>query len=118
MSRWKLFDRFKSKEEVPHESEEMIECEKESKEESTPPESEETVQEEPEESTLVEYRETLHTEGSTTKKKNTTASDQRVWRDMNTIEKNIDNLRKTKKTKPRSELDKTVDKILSKSKKK
>lgn len=110
MSRWKLFGKSKSKEEEITESEETI------KEEETE-ENIETDQE-PEDQPLAEYHETLHTGVSTSKKKAKASSDQRIWRDVGGIEEKIDNLHKIKAQKPVSEIDKTVDKLLAKKKKK
>ena len=107
MSKWKLFSKSKQKEEEPQ------------PEENTATELEETTKEEQEtgEKPLAEYRETLQT-GSKTKKTSKPISNQIVWRDVNTIEKNIDNLHITRAQKPVTQLDKTVDRLLEKRKKK
>jgi hypothetical protein len=73
---------------------------------------------------LAEYKETLYTEGSTPKKysivqkKNMEANDQRIWRDVKSIEKNVDNIDKGEAQKPSQELDQAVDRILFKRKRK
>lgn len=113
MVRWKLFGKSKSKEDEEPEPQE-----------ATPQESEETIQpeteQEPEKTMLPEYHETLYAEGSATKKgkKDKETHSQRIWRDVNAIEERVDNIHKSKAKKPTSELNKTVDKILSKRKKK
>ena len=111
MARWKLFGKSKSKEEKIIESEETI------KEEETEEDIE--TDQEPEDQPLAEYHETLYTGASTSKKaKTTTSSDQRIWRDVDAIEDKIDNLHKIKAQKPVSEIDKTVDKLITKWEKK
>ena len=106
MSKWKLFSKSEQKEEPQPE-------------ENTATELEETTKEEQEtgEKPLAEYRETLQT-GSKTKKTSKPVSNQIVWRDVDTIEKNIDNLHITQAQKPVTQLDKTVDRLLKKRKKK
>jgi hypothetical protein len=111
MSRWKIFGRSKSKEDEITEPEEII------KEEEKTEENIETTQE-PEEQPLAGYNETLYTGGSTSKKGTTASSDQRIWRDIDAIEEKVDNLHITRAQKPVTELDKTVDKLILKSKKK
>jgi len=115
MVRWKLFGRSKPKEDEEPEHQEV--------QEPTPQEPEETIQpeteKEPEKPTMPEYRETLYTKGSTPKKgkkHHKETINQTTWRDINAIEENVDNIRKSKK--PVSKLDKKVDKILSRKKKK
>jgi len=105
MAKWKLFSRSKSKDE-------------ESK-------REETIQAQPEKPVSVEYHETLYAEDSASKKDSKSrrdekeSSDQRIWRDVNSIEKNVDNIDKSKaKETAESDLNKTVDRILSKKKNK
>jgi len=116
MVRWKLFGRSKPKEEEPE------------GEESIQEESKETMQsdmeQEPEETILAEHHETLHAVDSKSKKSSSAKAkyresyNQTSWRDVNAIEENVDNLRMSKTKKPVSELNKKVDKILSKRKKK
>jgi len=113
MSRWRLFGKSKSKEDEIAKPEEITEEETEEIEEEI------EIEKEPEEEPLVEYHETLQTGVSTSKKTKTTApSDQRIWRDVNNIEEKIDNLHIAKAKKPVTELDKTVDKLIDKQKKK
>ncbi len=109
MSIWKLFGRLKPK------KDEMIERNETIKEEI----EEIKTDQEKEDRPIVEYHETLHTSDSTFKKgKNTALQNQRIWRDVNTIENKIDDLHKTKAQKPVSEVEKTVDKLIAKQKKK
>ena len=115
MARWKLFGRSKSIDEEPV-SEEPSQI---GSEENILSETEQ----EPEESKMIEYHETLYSTDSKSKKQSKfqqAYSDQRIWRDLNAIEENIDGLDKTKVESPTSQLDedinKTVDKLLSKKK--
>ncbi len=125
MTRWKLFGRkkldnketelpeFISEEKpiVDNKSEpKQIEAEVESNTDSSKyePELEKPV--------LAEYTETLH-EGKSTSKDSKKPGDQRIWRDLDSIEGNVDNLKKHKTRKSESGLDEAVDKILSKKKK-
>jgi len=118
MARWKLFGRSKSIDEEP-------ECE-----ESFQIETEETIlsetDQDTEDSTMVEYHETLYSKDSKSKKlsksqqTHKSPSDQRIWRDVNSIEENIDGLDKSKLESSAPQLDndinKAVDKLLSKKK--
>jgi len=115
MTRWKLFGRSKSIDEEL-ENEEPLQIE-----------SEEAIlsetEQEPEDSKMIEYHETLYSKDSKSKKHSKfqqAYSDQRIWRDVNAIEENIDGLDKSKFKSPTSQLDddvnKTVDKLLSKKK--
>ena len=105
MSRWKLFG--KSKEEKEPETTEEAE------------EKEEVG--EPEDKPIAEYRETLET-GKATSTKTSVGSgataDQRLWRDVDTIEDDIDTLGNKKSEKPISNLDEKVDKLIEKNKSK
>jgi len=69
---------------------------------------------------LAEYKETLYGADSTKKElaKKKESGDQRIWRDVKSIEKNVDNLDKGKIQKPSHKLDETVDRILFKRKRK
>ena len=110
MVRWKLFGRAK-KEDLDQNEEENTETSMESSDE------EKEVVDEP----IAEYRETLETGKTTSKtttKKTTVPSKQRIWRDVDSIEGNIDNLHIKKAKKPVTELDKKVDGIIEKRKKK
>jgi hypothetical protein len=110
MAKWKLLSRLKSKDE------------REKGEEFQQGESTEVM--EPEKPILAEQSETLYAvssaskKSSSTKRTNTSPSDQRIWRDVNAIEENVDYIEKNKAKTPVSELDKTVDKLLAKRKKK
>lgn len=111
MARWRLFGKIKSKEEKSTEPQETTKEEIKEPKETV---EEEDVQEE--EEILAEYKETLHTSSATSKKgKKYIISDQRIWRDMDSIEKNIDNLEIKKVVKPVSELEKKVDNIISRN---
>jgi hypothetical protein len=70
---------------------------------------------------LAEYKETLYTAAKSSKKtkSNTTSStEQRYWRDVDLIEKKVDHLHINRAQKPTTEVDKTVDKLIQKRKKK
>lgn len=69
---------------------------------------------------LAEYKETLYTNTKSSKKTNSTSSSKNniSWRDVNSIENKIDKLHTTKAQKPKTEIDKTVDKVITKGKKK
>jgi len=103
MSRWKIFG--KSKEE---------------KEPETTQELEEEVVES-EDKPIAEYRETLET-GKATSSKTTVGTgataDQRLWRDVDSIEGDIDTLDARKSEKSISNLDEKVDKLIEKRKSK
>ena len=110
MVRWKLFGRAK-KEESDQNEEENTEISMESSDE------EKEVVDEP----IAEYHETLETgtiTSKTTTVKTTTPSEQRIWRDVDAIEETIDNIHIKKEKKPVTELDKKVDSIIEKRKKK
>ena len=92
MSRWRLFGRSKEVDVVEENTEEN--------------------------KAHAEHREALYTGVSTSKKtRSTTSSDQRIWRDVGAIEKEVDEIH-VAKSKPSSDVDKTVDKLISKRKKK
>jgi len=110
MARWRLFGRSKPKEEEITEPSEKAE---EIPEPSEKVAEEVTVQEE--DQPLTEYKETLYTGVSTSKKgEKQVSSDQRIWRDIDSIEKNIDKLHLKEAKKPVTELEKKVDLIISK----
>ena len=91
MTKWKMFNKSKPKEE--------------------------TIQA-PENKPLVEHRETLYTSSPSSKKAGTTtSSDQRIWRDVKTIEENIDTIHVSKSGESSPDLDKTVDRLIAKKKK-
>jgi len=112
MARWKLFSKLKFKEKKNSEPQEKIEEEKITEPQETLEENESVEEEE----ILAEYKETLYTSSHTSKKgKKQVLSDQRIWRDMDSIEKNIDDLEIKKVEKPVTELEKKVDKIISRN---
>lgn len=112
MAKWKLFGRFKVKED----EEVLKESEQESSEELI------DIETKQEDKILAEHTETLYSKGTTPKKKDssltksTYPSDQRIWRDVNAIEENIDHIHKTKSNIPHSKVEKTVDQLIEKRK--
>ena len=66
---------------------------------------------------LAEYKETLYTGTPRSRKEAYAFSNQRIWRDVPAIEKNIDIIHITRAKKPSNELDRVVDRIISKKKK-
>ena len=98
MSKWKIFGKTKQKEDESQQTEEQTSIESKKLEESE----------------TEKYSETLYTSKSTAKK----TSDQMVWRDVEAIEEKVDDLHIIKAQKPVTELDKTVDRLLQKRKKK
>ncbi len=118
MIKLKVLDKLKPKKKEP-----------EPEEEPTPPKSEEATQSEtvqdPKEPTLAEYHETLHSVDVASENKDSSyqrdgvvLSEQRLWRDVKAIEENVDNISKHEPKTSEAGLDKTVDKILAKTKKK
>jgi hypothetical protein len=101
MARWRLFG--KSKEKDTSQTEEILE------------EAEvEPIIEESENEPLAQYSETLYTEESKPKKsKGHSDSDQRIWRDVDSIENKIDTLHITRAKKAVTDLDKKVDRLVS-----
>lgn len=107
MVRWKILEKLRAK--------------------SKESESEETTElddnEENEGSTLAEHHETLLSGAIATKKNHVNpkdsmiSSEQRIWRDLNAIEENIDDINLEKKKESLTGIDETVDMILSKHKK-
>jgi hypothetical protein len=108
MTKWSLFRKSKSEEETK-------ELEKI---EETP--TKEIIEIRTEEEPLAEYNETLQTGKPSSKKPNSKSllSEQRHWRDINSIENKVDNIHKTRAEKPMTEVDRTVDKLIEKRKKK
>ena len=123
MTRWKLFGRAKKEDSNQNEKENTETLIGPSDEEEKTEISIESSDEEKEavSEPIAEYHETLQT-GTTTSKtttvKTTTPSEQRIWRDVDAIEENIDNIHMQKAKKPVTELDKKVDGIIEKRKKK
>ena len=109
MSKWKIFNKSKSKvDEIPEtETTETSEADK-------PVENKENI----ENQTVAEYHDTVYTEEHQAKKRKEATNNQQVWRDVDSIENKIDNLHITRAQKPVTELDKTVDRLLQKRKKK
>jgi hypothetical protein len=106
MSRWKLFGKSKKNKETKTE-------------EPVKEETQVVIEDESGDKPLAEYSETVETV-STSKKKTTkttpTPSDQRIWRDVNSIEEKVDNLHISRAQKPVTEIDKRVDKLIAKKK--
>jgi len=104
MARWKLFS--KSKKDKITDTEKTVE-----------EETEEIIREESEEKPLAEYSETLYSGKATVKKGSIkhsgTPPDQRIWRDVDSIENKIDILHVSRAQKPITEIDKRVDNIIT-----
>ncbi len=125
MSKWKIFNKSKSEEES---SIETIEIEKEETTEITHIETEENFDQNDEDKPLAEYDETLHTskktiiivdeDDSAGYIDNESSSDQRFWRNIKTIENNIDNLHRINAQKPKDDMEKTVDELIQRNKRK
>jgi len=119
MVKFKVLDKLKlKKKETEYNNEEPI-----------PPKSKDVTQSEtvqdPGEPVLAEYHETLHSLDATYENKDfsyrregVVLSEQRFWRDVKDIEENVDNISKHEPKPSEARLDKTVDKILAKTKKK
>ncbi len=122
LARWKLFGKSKSKKE-----------ENSKKMEITAQESKEVLQPEPEtideteELPVTDYHETLYSNGDAPKKSTTPPKTdekpwkQKSWESAHTIEKNVDDIGKkkidyTEKTYESRDVDKRVDRLLSKKK--
>lgn len=105
MARWKLFSR--STDERP--IEEII-LMGERQETITTEEKHETLENE----NLAEYHETLQADTMKkkgTKKKPADVTNQAIWRNVDSIEKKIDKIHITIAKKPKSDVDKKVDKL-------
>jgi len=126
LARWKLFGKSKSKkEENNKEIEIMVQ---ENKEVLQPePETIDETSEETEELPVTEYHETLYSNGHAPKKSTTPPQTdekpwkQKSWESAHTIEKNVDDIGKkkidyTEKTSESQDVDKKVDRLLSKKK--
>jgi len=112
MARWRLFSRLKLKEEEKTKPQQSKDEDIKDSQKSN--DKDENIQDD--EVILAEYKETLYTSSHASKKqKRHVLSDQRIWRDMDSIEKNIDSLEVKKTVKPVVELDKKVDRILTKN---
>jgi len=113
MGKWKIFSKSKKEEEktdMAHGTEDITEA---------------AVEETPTEQTdgpIAEYHESLHTskKASTSKTISHISSnvDQRVWRDVDSIETDVDTIHIKKAQKPVTEVDKKVDQLIEKNKKK
>ena len=119
MVKWNLFKKPKRKQETAT----PVQTDTVQEQENTEPVQQSQKNEQDEDKPLAEYRETLKTGVPTTNQTSRSAlgpnSEQRVWRDVGSIEKHIDQLNKTKKpVKKINELDKKVDKLINKVKEK
>lgn len=106
MAKWSLFKKSKTEDETNsiEETKEVTVIE------------EETVQED---KPLAEYKETLYSGTKSSKTYGSGSSnEQRYWRNVDSIEKKVDHLHITRAEKPSTEVDKTVDKLIEKRKKK
>lgn len=114
MGKWKIFSKSKKEEETAG----ITQATEETNEEVPEEKSTEEQTDQP----IAEYHETLHTgkKTSTSKTISHTSSnvDQRLWRDVDSIEEDVDTLHTKKAKKPVTEVDKKVDKLISKHKKK
>jgi len=110
MSRWKLFSKSKSKEEEKTKPQEAI---NEEKTQDIEIESSKQQNLKEEEEILAEYKETLYTGSKSAIKRSKQAlTDQRIWRDMHSIERNIDTMEVKKVVKPIERLEERVDNII------
>jgi hypothetical protein len=106
MVKWNLFEKYRNNSES--ETEEIIQFE---------------TDQEPE-TILTEYKETLYSGKFTTGKeythleKNKINSDQRIWRNLNAIEENINGLPRDKVNTGSSDLDGKIDRLLARKQKK
>jgi hypothetical protein len=125
MVKWKFFEKLLQKDKPEDKQEEQQEQLEQPLQPSEKSELKEDLTESEQiEKPLAEYHETLQT-GVPTNKVNTRIdrekiSDQRIWRDVKSIEQNIDdlNLKKDKKKDPKTpELDEKVDEIIAKKEK-
>lgn len=106
MGKWNIFGKAKKEETT---------------QETTREATKEASCEEQTEGPLAEYRETLHTNKKTSNSKTKDTSsdvDQRVWRNVDSIEKDVDTLHIRKAQRPVTEVDKKVDKLIEKTKEK
>ena len=81
------------------------------------PESNEELLVKTENKPLVEYKETLYSDNAKPKKEEHSYSNQIIYRDIYSIEKNVDNIHIASAKKPSNELDRVVDRLLAKKKK-
>lgn len=103
MPKWKLFSKLKKDEEIKPKV-------------TIQEETQAVIEEEPGNEPLAEYKETLVTISTSKKKSGKTSSppsNQRIWRDVESIEEKVDNLHKSRAQKPVTELDRKVDKLIS-----
>jgi len=112
MGKWKIFGKSKKEEETANINQ--------ATEEMNSKASEEKSTEEQTDQPIAEYHETLHTskKASNSKTISHTSSnvDQRVWRDVDSIETNVDTINIKKAQKSVTEVDKKVDQLIEKNK--
>ena len=124
MTKWKLFNRSKGKEEASPEVKMATEHTRESEEEPKIPETSKESEELP----IKEYNETLYSKGSVQKQPTTTFPEKKQplkrtsWESARTIEQNVDTMERKQtelsgtRTQTSSDTDKKVDFILLKKK--
>lgn len=81
------------------------------------PENKEIMKTKTQDVPLAEYKETLYTSDTKSKKQAYAFSNQIIWRDIQKIEKNVDMIHITSAKKPSNELDKVIDRLIAKKKK-
>jgi len=117
MVKWNIFSRSKSKKIEPQTYQDSSQTLSENYS-SNEAEENLTFEKETEDQPIVDYHETLQTKDSAHKEYTGSSSDQRIWRNVRAIEKNIDKINTSKSRKPTSELEKKVDNIIKKKEKK
>ncbi len=127
MKKWKILSKFKTKKEEDRKEPEI--SVEENKEIPQPEiKEEEETKEEIEELPVKEYRETLYSRGEAPKKPQITPKPiekqwtKRRWENVDVVEKNIDDIGKrksedTEKTLTKLDINKKVDRLISKRKK-
>ena len=102
MAKWKLFG--KSKKNKENKPKEVFK-----------EETQVVIEDESGDKPLAEYSETLETVSTSKKKsvkKTPSPTDQRIWRDVDSIENKVDNLHITRAKKPVTELERKVDNLI------
>jgi len=120
MSKWKIFGKSKKDECIEFQEPKTNDFNENTTMETENKQEVETPTDKKDDKPLAEHHDTIHAgkRGSKKGKSGTSSSDQRVWRDINAIEENIDNMHVSKSSTPPSEFDKKVDKIIKKKDKK
>ena len=122
MSKWKLFGKSKKEEKIEYQEPVYGECieEKPAKNEENQNFETENQQEIEQDQPLAEHHEELHSNKNVSKTgtPQVPSNDQRIWRDVEAIEENIDNMHIKTSENPDSEFEKKVDNIIKKKEKK